>query len=106
MDYLYRFFAKASDEIRYLYKNPQYQPEKEFRYLALHKIESEQVKLDEREIPHLYIETHPNLFGKGIEIIIGPKAEKEIDIKLDIEYRLKRYGFNDVKVSISKVKYR
>lgn len=106
VDYLYRFFAKASDEIRYLYKNPQYQPEKEFRYLAFHKINSELVKLDEREIPHLYIETPPNLFGKGVEIIIGPKAEKEIDIKLDIEYRLKKYGFNDVKVSVSKAKYR
>ena len=106
VNYLYAFFAKASDEIRYLYKNPQYKTEKEFRYLSFHRIESEKVKLDEREIPHLYVETPPDLFRKGVEIIIGPKAEKKIDIKLDIEYRLKRYGFNDVKVSISKAKYR
>ena len=106
VNYLYRFYAKASDEIRYLYKNPQYQTEKEFRYLSFHRMESEEVKLDEREIPHLYIETPPDLFRKGVEIIIGPKAEKKIDIKLDIEYRLKRYGFNDVKVSVSKAKYR
>lgn len=106
VNYLYSFFAKASDEIRYLYKNPQYKTEKEFRYLAFHKIESEQVKLDEREIPRLYIETPPDLFRNGVEIIIGPKVEKEIDIKLDIEYRLKRYGFNNVKVSVSKAKYK
>lgn len=106
VNYLYCFFAKASDEIRYLYKNPQYKTEKEFRYLSFHRIESEKVKLDEREIPHLYVETPPDLFRKGVEIVIGPKAEKEIDIKLDIEYRLKRYGFNDIKVSISKAKYR
>lgn len=106
VNYLYHFYAKASDEIRYLYKNPQYQTEKEFRYLSFHRIESEEVKLDEREIPHLYIKTTPDLFRKGVEIIIGPKAEKKIDIKLDLEYRLKRYGFNDVKVSISKAKYR
>ena len=55
---------------------------------------------------YLYVETPPDLFRKGVEIVIGPKAEKEIDIKLDIEYRLKRYGFNDIKVSISKAKYR
>ena len=106
VNYLYRFFAKACDEIRYLYKNPQYKTEKEFRYLSFHRIESEKVKLDEREVPHLYIETPPDFFRKGVEIIIGPKIEKKIDTKLDIEYRLKRYGFKDVKVSTSKAKYR
>lgn len=103
---LFRFFAKACDEIRYLFKNPQYQIEKEFRYLTFHKINSPSVKGDERDIPHLYVETPPDLFRKGTDIIIGPKAEDKIALKLDIEYRLKRYGFNDIKVSISKAKYK
>lgn len=104
--YLFRFFATACDEIRYLYKNPQYQVEKEFRYLAFLPMESQFVKMDEREIPHLYVETEPILFRKGTNIIIGPKAEKPIDIKLDIECRLKKYGFDDVNVSLSKAKYK
>ena len=103
---LFRFFARACDEIRYLFKNPQYQIEKEFRYLTFHNINSLSVKEDERDIPHLYVETQPDLFRKGTEIIIGPKAEDQIALKLDIEYRLKRYGFNDVSVSISKAKYK
>ena len=104
--YLYRFFAECCDEIRYLFKNPQYEIEKEYRYLSFHKLDSDSVKLDEREVPYLYIETPPNLFKEGTEIIIGPKAENPIALKLDIEYRLKRYGFNNVKVSISKAKYK
>ena len=104
--YLYSYFAKCSDEIRYLYKNPQYKIEKEFRFLAFHKLESESVKLDERKIPHLYINSRPILFREGSEIIIGPKAENPIALKLDIEYRLKRYGFDNVKVSISNARYK
>ena len=104
--YLYQFFAECCDEIRYLFKNPQYEVEKEYRYLSSHKLDSDSVKLDEREIPYLYIEALPNLFKEGTEIIIGPKAVNPIALKLDIEYRLKKYGFEKVKVSISQAKYK
>ncbi len=105
IDALKQSFVKVSDEIRFLYKSEQYKVESEYRLLSFHQLDSPMVQLDERENPRLYIPSFP-LFGEGTVINIGPKVEDKVAIKLELEYRLKKYGFNGVVVKFSEAKYR
>lgn len=105
LDALMQSFVKVSDEVRFLYKSEQYKVESEYRLLSFHQLDSPMVKLDERENPRLYINSFP-IFGEGTVINIGPKVEDKVAIKLELEYRLKKYGFYGVKVQFSKAKYR
>lgn len=98
-------FVKVSDEVRFLYKSEQYKVESEYRLLSFHQLDSPMVKLDERENPRLYLNSLP-IFGEGTIINIGPKVEDKVVIKLELEYRLKKYGFNGVTVKFSEAKYR
>ena len=102
---LMRSFVKASDEVRFLYKSSQYSVESEYRLLSFQTLESEAIKMDERAIPRLYINSKP-IFKEGTVITIGPKVEDKIAIKLELEYRLKKLGYDGVSVKISNAKYR
>ena len=102
---LMRSFVQASDEVRFLYKSSQYSIESEYRFLSFQTLESEAIKMDERAIPRLYINSKP-IFKEGTIITIGPKVEDKIAIKLELEYRLKKYGCDGVSVVISNAKYR
>ncbi len=92
----------------YLFKNKEYETEKELRLISAHDLSDKNLRLDERKIPRIYMPTKPFLFETpGTEIIIGPKANDPIATKLDLEFRLKRHGFDkNVKVKFSEVRYR
>ena len=102
---LMKLFIMSTDEIRFLYKDRGYDIEHEYRLVSYHAIGSSSLRLDERESPKLYVKSK-DVFGNGGVITIGPKVKNRLELKLEIEYRLKKLGLRDVKVQYSKVSYR
>jgi hypothetical protein len=91
--------------ILYLYKNSDYRTEKEVRMIVDYDISFEGLKLDlTRKPSRIYVESLDFLLKEGSSIVIGPTVSNQTvtAAELDIKYRLKRHGFDKVKISRSK----
>lgn len=95
-------------DILYLYKNDEYENEKEMRIISFFEISDLRLKLDERIPSRVYAETHPFLFGEGSQIIIGPKVAGKVETEYEIKFRLtnQRHMNCKTKVFHSTVRYR
>ena len=93
-------------DILYLYKNTEYENEKEVRLLAPYAISAQAVSADERTPAQLYVKTRPFLFSPESKIIIGPKVKNAEAVRLALRHRLDRNGHTGVYVECSRIPYR
>ena len=93
-------------ELLYLYKNDQYESEKEVRIISPQPISSKNIYLDERTPAKLYVKTEPFLFRPNSKIILGPKVADPVQIRLEIKKRLDQNRCDGVGIQISTIKYR
>ena len=93
-------------DILYLYKNVEYENEKEVRMLAPYAISAQAVSADEQTPAQLYVETRPFLFSPESKIIIGPKVKNAEAVRLALRHRLDRNGHTAVYVECSRIAYR
>lgn len=99
-------------EILFLFKDAEYESEKEFRMLSMHLDSDYRLSLDEEKrdsgVRHLFVPSKNVLFNQpGYEIIIGPKVTNAYPVQREMEYLLQVNGWRqNVKVSVSEVKYR
>lgn len=95
-------------DILYLYKNGEYASEEEARMIVARNIADNRLKLDDRQPPHIYVETDAFLFqDEGTRIIIGPKVTDKVAAELNLKYRLARHDLlKTTAVEWSQVKYR
>lgn len=103
---IFSFFSFIFDELKHLFKSPNYEVEKEFRILSYNPPGDNEILISDSEMPKLYVPTSYFLFQKGTKIIIGPKAANKEELKLELEHRLLVSGYEDVEVLISKAKYK
>jgi len=84
-----------ASHILYLYKNNDYESEREARMIGDFDISFNGLKLDSREKPsRIYVESDNFLLREG-SIVIGPTVPKQTVAELDLKYRLKRHGLAD-----------
>jgi len=93
--------------ILYLYKDREYENEKEVRIINGSDVKAKRLKLDERDPGRLYVETNPFLFDSDqSQIIIGPKVKNKSAIYLNLQKRLACNNLLKTQVKISEIKYR
>jgi TPR repeat protein len=96
--------------IMYLYKDDEYENEKEARILMGFDITAKCLKLEvnkEHDPPHVYVETKAFLFeSEQSEIIIGPKVERKTAAYLNLQKRLAINNMLQTQVRMSEIKYR
>jgi hypothetical protein len=96
--------------ILYLYKDEEYENEKEVRILKGSDINAKRLRLDtdaEHVPPHLYVETKAFLFdSEQSQIIIGPKVKEKTAVYLNLQKRLACNNLLKTQVKISEMKYR
>jgi hypothetical protein len=97
--------------ILYLYKDEEYENEREARILMGLDINAKRLKLDtdaERKPPqHVYVETKAFLFEKKYsQIIIGPKVAEKAAVYLNIQKRLACNNLLKTEIKMSEIKYR
>jgi TPR repeat protein len=79
--------------ILYLYKNEQYQSEREARLISDFDISFKHLNLDQNRSPsRIFVESPDFLFKEGSRIIIGPRVQEKPVVELDLKYRLARNG--------------
>ena len=97
-------------ELMYLYKEHDYQDEREVRAVEarpLGSLDVQQHAGDRTSFSRLYLETAAVLFkSKGSSIIIGPKVQKADAVMLDIRHQLATMEWNQCKVEHSLRPYR
>ena len=93
-------------DILYLYKNAEYDSEREVRMLAPFPISAVQVLADEKVPGKLYVKTRPFLFVPGSKIIIGPRVASREAVRLELRHRLDRNEHTGVSVEYSTIPYR
>lgn len=93
--------------ILYLYKDKEYENEKEVRIINGSDIKAKRLRLDERDPAHLYVETTPFLFDCELsQIIIGPKVKEKSAVYLNLQKRLVCNNLLRTQVNMSEIKYR
>jgi hypothetical protein len=93
--------------ILYLYKDKEYENEKEVRIINGSDIKAKRLRLDERDPGRLYVETTPFLFNcEHSQIIIGPKVKEKSAAYLNLQKRLACNSLFGTEIRISEIKYR
>jgi TPR repeat protein len=97
--------------VLYLYKDKEYENEREARILMGFDINAKRLKLEtaaERKAPqHVYVETKGFLFEKDhSQIIIGPKVAEKAAVYLNIQKRLACNNLSKTEIKISEITYR
>jgi len=93
--------------ILYLYKDKEYENEKEVRIINGSDIKAKRLKIDERDPGRLYVETTPFLFDcEHSQIVIGPKVKEKSAVYLNLQKRLACNSLFGTQVRISGIKYR
>ena len=88
------------DQVRFLFKSSDYQHEQELRVIRFQK---DNIQVDDAPynvVPKLYIDLDKNLPYNDMEVILGPKVYKPVEVA----GYLYHVGVKDV--SVSKIKYR
>lgn len=96
-------------ELLFLYKDDQYENEREVRAISVHSILDSRVKSDVRVPGRLYVETNPFLFETETKITIGPKVSpKDTNPAIwNLRWRLGKYKYpGKTTIEKSKVQYR
>ncbi len=96
-------------DVLFLFKNDEYEQEREWRLIEIRPIGSENVRMQTGKDgrPQFFLETDPFLFKevKSLEkcrIILGPAMEHAADKRLEVKYRLHQNDYKknvDVKIS-------
>lgn len=96
------------NELLYLYKDEEYEREKEARMIVAKLFDDPSLRRDPRgALERVYLETGGLFFEpEGSRIFIGPKVEKRNEVKIDIRHRLARLKWSHCKVDYSDVPYR
>lgn len=97
--------------VLYLYKDEEYENEREARILMGFDINAKRLKLEtaaERKAPqHVYVETKGFLFEKEhSQIIIGPKVAEKAAVYLNIQKRLACNNLLKTEIKMSEITYR
>ena len=102
--------AAIVSELLYLYKDKDYENEKEVRAVQARTFGDSELKqhtLPGNPFAKLYVETRSVLFQHlGSAIIVGPKVENASATIIDIQHRLARHKWSVCEVKQSKVPYR
>lgn len=96
--------------ILYLYKDEDYENEKEVRMLKGSSINAERSRLDtedEHAPARLYLETRAFLFdSENSHIIIGPRVKEKTAVHLNLQKRLASNNLRKTQVKVSEIQYR
>ena len=103
-----RLVVTIISELLYLYKDKEYETEKEVRMIVARPFDSPQLKRQPKDLhERLYIETDSLFFeSEGCQIVIGPKVASREEVEIDILHRLAKLGWPHCSVQHSQVKYR
>lgn len=95
-------------DIQFLYKNKEYENEKELRLIYTASIHSNILHMDERTPGRLYVKTRPLAFEHPkSRVVIGPKVKEKTVAELNCKFRLARHGkLKNTEVVQSTIHYR
>ena len=107
-DAIDRIVVTLVNELLYLYKDAEFENEREVRMIVAKRFDDRSLRRQRRAAyDRVYVETTGLFFEPtGSNIVIGPKVENRKEVKISILHQLAQLGWRHCEVDYSNVPYR